>query len=142
MESLFPALVPLNSETQAAAGMDRVPLSRIPFRVGRESRYGVVGGKIASMERRETSVAPNNDLYLRDQAEFLNVSREHFQIERVHEGAYEVVDRGSTCGTSVDGVSLGVGLPAMRCRLREGSVILVGSAETPFQFRFTLTATL
>ena len=78
-----------------------------PFRVGRESRGKVVDGVFHRIERpRRGDALPNNDLYLADNKERLQISREHFKIERTAAG-YQVVDRGSVCGISVGGVRVG-----------------------------------
>ncbi|MCE9612977.1 MAG: FHA domain-containing protein [Lentisphaerae bacterium] len=133
-----PALVPVTPEAIQAVGTDHIPLAALPFRVGRESRYGVMHGKVVSMERRQSAAAPNNNLYLLDNAEFLNVSREHFLIERKPDGSFEVVDRGSTCGTIVDDQAAGGESSIMRRPLRHGSLIRVGTPTSPFLFRFVI----
>jgi hypothetical protein len=129
-------LEPMNPDCRTAIRAERVPIRTLPFRVGRESRFGVMHGKVVSMERRNAESAPNNELYIQDDAEFLNVSREHFQIESKPDGTYELLDRGSTCGTIVDGVAAGGESPLSRCPLKHGSVIRVGTPASPFVFRF------
>jgi hypothetical protein len=129
------ALVPLNQETRNAIDVDRVVLDPLPFRIGRESRFRMVGGQLVSMERRNQTGAPNNELYIRDQEQFLNVSREHLVIERAADGSLEVIDRGSTCGALVDETVIGTEAGRMRCALRHGTVIRIGTPASPFQFR-------
>lgn len=129
----------LRSETptaREALQADEVRLDALPFRVGRESRYGLVRGQWRSMERRELEAAPNNELYLIDNGDVLNVSREHFQIERDDDGNYALVDRGSTCGTVVDDTPLGTDEDQIRIPLRDGSRIRIGTPESPFEFTF------
>lgn len=138
MAELLPRLVPLTgAATQALAGARWLALERLPFRVGRESRAPAGDRRAVPDERRRGIAEPNNDLYIWDPGPLLNVSREHFQIERAADGGFLVRDRGSTCGTLVDGVKIGAGGAKSR-RLNHDSVITVGTFESPFQFRFEL----
>ena len=115
---------------------DAVAIRSFPFRVGRESRVRKVDGRIERTERAKgRGGRPNNDLYLVDRGELLNISREHFQIERV-EGGYLLVDRGSACGTTVGEERVGSGDAGGQCLLRDGDVIAAGVRGTPFLFRF------
>lgn len=60
-------LVALTPEAKdALGGRDHVEIDRLPFRIGRESRVGVVKGELRFMERRKGAKPPNNDLYLYD----------------------------------------------------------------------------
>lgn len=88
------------------------------------------------MERRELQAAPNNELYIHDLNDILNVSREHLQIEQLDDGSYMVEDRDSTCGTIVDDTPIGSVEESTRCPLKEGSLIRVGTPESPFVYRF------
>jgi len=78
---------------------------------------------------------PSNDLYLAETGAELNVSREHFQIER-REGGYELTDRGSTCGTIVEGVIIGGHHRIGRKALAAGDVIIVGTSASSYVFKF------
>ena len=55
---------------------------------------------------------------------------------RVEGRVIRVLDRGSTCGTIVDDTPLGGGASTMRAPLRDGSIIRIGTATSPFLFRF------
>jgi len=136
MEVVYPVLRPLTSEARASLQRDEIVLRSFPFRVGRESRFGLVHGKLRSMERRQRAMPPNNDLYLIDNEELLNISREHFQIELADDGSYAIVDRGSTCGTIVDGAKIGRDASSVRCRLKSGTKIVVGLPDSPYVFEF------
>jgi len=138
MQDKHLVLIPVNDETRAAIGTERVPVERLPFRVGRESRFRMVEGQLVSMERRNPTGQANNDLYVLDQEKFLNVSREHFQIERLENGDYAVVDVGSTCGTIVDAHAIGTTTGQMRVTVHQGSLIRLGTPASPFQFRVEL----
>jgi len=116
------------------AGM--VGIRSYPFRVGRESRGKVVDGVFHRIERpRRGDSKPNNDLYLADNKERLQISREHFQIERAATG-YQVVDRGSVCGISVGGVRAGGNERGGTLPLRDGDEIRVGEDVSPYSYTF------
>jgi|SoiMethySBSTD1v2_1073268.scaffolds.fasta_scaffold2742704_1 predicted component of type VI protein secretion system len=128
-------LVALTPESTEAFMAREINVPFLPFRIGRESRrarmteQGVVG------ERRKLS-PPNNDLYLTDPEEPMNVSREHFLIDRDATGFF-LVDRGSACGTLVEGERAGAGKPA-RLPLKDHDVIIVGTSLSRFIFKFRL----
>lgn len=87
-------------------------------------------------ERRKKGDPPNNDLYLIDRGKLLNVSREHFQIDKKEDGTYEVVDRGSACGTIVANHVVGGHDKGGRYPLEDGNIIIVGTPKSPFVFKF------
>lgn len=141
-ESLPKAMLQaLNPETMSAVPQallrgDLVVISRFPFKIGRESRVIRIDGRLERIERhKKDDSSPNNDLYLMDRGERLNVSREHFQIEKNDDG-YLLVDRGSACGTKVDGVNVGGDDLGGSIELHDGDVIAVGAVGTPYFFRF------
>jgi len=140
MDSATPHLKPLNDIARSAVQRDTVPIDRLPFRVGRESRVGLVDGAYQTLERRKGGGAPNNDLYLIDRGEKLNVSREHFQIEKSADGSFSLFDRGSACGTHVDDVFVGGHDRPGRLPLKHGSRIQVGTRHSPYLFEFVLPA--
>jgi predicted component of type VI protein secretion system len=128
-------LVALTPESMDAIQAQEINIPFLPFRVGRESRrrfmteQGVVG------ERRKAS-PPNNDLYITEVGDPLNVSREHFLIDRDPEGFF-LLDRGSACGTLVEGALVGAGRPP-RAPLRDHHVIIVGTSFSRYIFKFRL----
>lgn len=131
----LPVLVPLTDQARTAlGGLDHVVIDRLPFRIGRESRMAMVDGKLLYMERRKGQAAPNNDLYLFDTGELMNISREHLQIEMTGDGEFQVYDRGSACGTHVDGKSTGGMDRKGRLTLKDGSEIVIGTASSPYRF--------
>jgi len=87
-----PVLLPLTPEAEESIQGKEIKLEPFPFRVGRESRVRMVKGQLRPMERRKLHAPPNNDLYLIDRGKRLNVSREHFQIEKRRDGTYELVE--------------------------------------------------
>jgi pSer/pThr/pTyr-binding forkhead associated (FHA) protein len=86
-------------------------------------------------ERRSPGSRPANDLYLVEHDEPLNVSRAHFQIDRDDAG-YVLVDRGSTCGTLVEGEIAGGDTRGGTIALHDGDVIIVGTSKSPYVFKF------
>ena len=111
-------------------------IKKFPFRVGRESRLFAPPSPISNSRRRPDSV-PNNDLYLIELGHVLNVSRVHFLIERQDSG-YLLVDRGSACGTLVEGEQVGERKKGGSRPLRHSDVIIVGTSESKFIFKFLI----
>lgn len=115
---------------------DLIAIKKFPFRVGRESRVALINGRLERVERRkEDDSDPTNDLYLVDRGHRLNISREHFQIEKRDEG-YFLVDRGSACGTKIEGDNVGGDVSGGAIALRDGDVIGVGASATPYIYKF------
>jgi pSer/pThr/pTyr-binding forkhead associated (FHA) protein len=130
-------LVPLTPESRAALGAPQVEIERFPYRVGRESRGTQRTADGFVSERRNPGSRPSNDLYLVERDEPMNVSRAHFLIER--EGAgYVLVDRESTCGTIVEGELVGGGTRGGTVALHDGDVIIVGTSNSPYAFKFRI----
>jgi FHA domain len=127
-------LVALTEEARTALRGEQHVIERFPFKVGRESR--LAGRKAWHVtERRAGGAPPLNDLYLLEPGEVLNVSREHFAIE--HDGDRHVlVDRGSACGTLVEGRLVGGDRSGGRAELHDHDVIIVGTSASPFVFKF------
>jgi len=113
-----------------------VGIRAFPYQVGRESRGRIVDGVFHRIERpRRGDLPPTNDLYLADAGELLQISREHFRIEHTAAG-FQVVDRGSVCGTSVGGVYIGGNEAGGKAPLRDGDEIRVGIDESPYRYTF------
>jgi hypothetical protein len=138
MSNSVPVLRPETPASREALQADEVRLDTVPFRVGRESRYGLVHGQWRSMERRQLESTPNNELYLIDSGDVLNVSREHLVIEEDGDGGYTLTDLGSTCGTIVDDTALGEDSGQRQATLENGSRIIIGTPESPFIFTFVI----
>lgn len=127
-------LVALTGEARAILHGEQRVIEHFPFKVGREGRTTAI--KAGSASERRMGAAPQlNDLYIVDAGEVLNVSREHFAVE--HEGGhYFLVDRGSVCGTIVEGQAIGGDRRGGRVALHDHDVIIVGTAASPFVFKF------
>lgn len=136
----MPLLCSGTPTTSLAINRDELRLDQFPFRVGREARTHLAGATPETSERREVVGRPNNDLYVKDMGKPLNVSREHFQIEENSDGSYELVDRGSACGTVVGGYIVGGDYTGGRCTLKFGDDIIVGTPQSPIVFKFRQAA--
>ncbi|MBI4843087.1 MAG: FHA domain-containing protein [Nitrospirae bacterium] len=137
MKAQTPILLPLTDEAKAAVRDDEtVRITTFPFRIGRECRSGLQDNPWHSFDRRRHGTSPHNDCYLHDLGEKLQISREHLQIEKRDDGAYEIFDRGSMCGTVVDGDHIGGDNKRTRYPLHNGSIIIFGSQSSPYVFKF------
>lgn len=143
LEKLMPRAVLRTLTTEAKQAVpqsalmdDLVPIRTFPFRVGRESRVKIMEGRVERMERQKSGGStPNNDLYLIDDGHLLNISREHFQIEK-DEDRYYLYDRGSACGTQVEGQMVGGNDNEEVVEIRDGDTIIVGTGKSPYIFEF------
>jgi pSer/pThr/pTyr-binding forkhead associated (FHA) protein len=139
LEETYIYLKALSPESRHALGGPLYRIRRFPFRVGRESRSFTPQAEYPNSRRKEES-APNNDLYLVDPGTILNVSREHFLIDRQGD-EYSLVDRGSSCGTLVEGQKVGEHKKGGSMRLANGDVIIVGTSESRYIFKFVWSQT-
>jgi hypothetical protein len=137
-EKIRACLIPLTDKARAASLEKNIPIGQYPFRVGRECRMHIKAGNQVSAERSKTGAAPNNDLYLQDNAEKMQISREHFQIEQRADGGFDLVDRGSACGTRVGKRTIPGGDRGGRCELKHGDTITIGIKSSPYVFRFVV----
>jgi pSer/pThr/pTyr-binding forkhead associated (FHA) protein len=127
-------LVALTEEARRALHGEQRVLDRLPFKVGRESR-SAARRAAPTVDRRRGAVAQLNDLYILEDGEVVNVSREHFLIERDGDG-YVLVDRASAGGTLVEGRRVGGDRAGGRAELHDHDVIIVGTSHSPFIFKF------
>ena len=130
-------VVALTPESRAALGAPEAQIERFPYQVGRESRGMQRTPEGFVSERRSPGSRPTNDLYLVEHDEPMNVSRAHFLIERAGAG-YVLVDRESTCGTIVEGEIVGGGTRGGTIALHDGDVIIVGTSNSPYAFKFRI----
>ncbi len=113
-----------------------VCIRKFPFRVGRESRVKKINGKVERIERTKLdNKEPNNDLYLIDDGHLLNISREHFQINKKGD-EFILFDRGSVCGTHIQDINVGGNDSPGSLTLKDGDIICVGTKTSPFVFQF------
>lgn len=113
-----------------------IVIKDFPFRIGRESRVAMVNGRLEAVERPKLNdTKPNNDIYLIDRGHRLNISREHFQIEKNEDGYY-LLDRGSASGTKIEGRNIGGNDMGGGTDLIDGDTIGVGAKNSPYIFQF------
>ena len=131
----WPSLAALTPEAKTALGGAAVEIDVFPFRVGRDRRSPPRATPPPVGERRKPGTQPTNELYLTESGERVHVSREHFQIQ--HNGmGYVLVDRRSTCGTIVEGAVIGRAKAGGEVHLSDGDVIIVGTSQSPYVFKF------
>src|SRR5215471_14262266 len=127
-------LLALTPEAKAALGGSELEITAFPFRVGRESRGAQRLAPRTIAERRKREARSSNQLYLPEQAETVNVSREHFQID--HNGTgFVLTDRQSTCGTLVEGRVVGGQNLGGAVLLNDRDVIIVGTSASRYIFK-------
>ena len=122
----------LTPEAQECLGAQQKEIY-LPFLVGRESR---INEPDRYAGRRSASSVRNNDLYLAEEG-LCNVSREHFLIER-RNGSFYLVDRGSMCGTLVEGITVGGVRLGGEKKIQNGDVIIVGTSASKHIFKFVV----
>jgi pSer/pThr/pTyr-binding forkhead associated (FHA) protein len=117
-------------------GNEVIGIWNFPFRMGRESRVEQVGRKAAHSERNKISLGkPNNDIYLMDLGQYLQISRQHIQIDKTENG-FLLIDRESACGTIVNTIKIGSEDRGGNCELKDGDIIKIGSKKSPYEFQF------
>jgi HAD superfamily hydrolase (TIGR01509 family) len=135
----MPSLIPLTDQARSSIQGDKIELTVFPFRVGRESRSSSDHVPQSILERRLGKVPPNNDFYLIDGGRLLNISREHFLIERTENGSFVLRDRMRACGTTVRGEKGERHCRATHCDLFDGDTITIGAHSSPYVFRFSVS---
>ncbi len=128
-------LIALTQYARDGLGMAEMTIDRFPFRVGRECRTAV--SKVMAVERRRGMAPPLNDLYLVEPVPQLDpvVSREHFLIDFT-EGKFVLTDRGSMCGTTVNGKIIGGDRRGGHTELHDQDEISLEAEGSPFVFKF------
>lgn len=117
-------------------GSELIGIWHYPFRIGRESRVQTIDGKIVPSERQKVSIGkPNNDIYLVDRGRFLQISRQHLQIDKTQNG-YSVTDRGSACGTIINAEKIGGEDRGGTHELKDGDIIKIGAEDSFYLFQF------
>jgi len=115
---------------------DVIPIYNYPFRMGREARVKYIDGEVILQERHKLSgQEPNNDVYLLDNGEYLQISREHCSILKTADG-FTLLDRGSACGSMVNQFSIGGDDHDGSVALHDGDIITLGSKESPYKYKF------
>ena len=123
-------------------GQDIIPIYNYPFKIGREARVEYLDDKIIIQERHGRSGhKPNNDAYLLDNGELLQISREHCSIISNDASEYILQDRESSCGSLINQVQIGGDNHPKTSVLKDGDIITIGSEESKYKFKFILLDT-
>lgn len=121
-------LFPLTPRAAAALSEKGYRVDRFPFRMGRAA------------EPHEQEALDLNDLWLLDSRPF-RVSRNHLAIDLVDDRVV-VIDRGSYLGTIVNDQVIGGKRQVRERPLKDGdNVLVVGDAQSPFQFKIQVKRT-
>lgn len=138
--SLRPYLIAVSPAAKWALGGKDFPLTKLPFRVGRETRVNEDSNWLEKWipERRKGVKRSINNLYIYEPGEEKFISREHFLIDELPKGIFVLVDRESSLGTLVDGKLIGGDRRGGGVHLSHGATIIPGGEKSPFVFRFEL----
>ena len=77
-----------------------------------------------------------NDIYLIDNDEFLQISKEHFEISLNNDNKYILRDRGSANGTTLNGNTIGGERQVSEDILNDGDIVQVGTDCSEYKFQF------
>ena len=127
-------LIALTEDACRALGMAEIRITRFPFSVGRERRTAATK-VVISVERRMKVVPPLNDTCLVEPTQRHHVSGEHFRIDFT-QGKFVLTDRGSMCGTTVNGKTIGGQRRGGHTELHDQDEIAVGDAASQYVFEF------
>lgn len=127
-----------NAIVKSQCQNELIPMKDFPFRIGRESRLSKNDeGLFVKLRLIKSSAKPNNDIYLINDGKDLQISKEHLQIERTS-GKYTLKDRGSTNGTTINGVSFGGHKKVFEEVLQDGDIIKIGNEQSEFKYQFLI----
>lgn len=136
-------LVPLTPEAEKSI-LDMqtinklVPMFEFPFKVGRESRMSENDrGLFVKLRILNNVSKPNNDIYLVNNTESLEISKEHFQIEK-KDDIYLIKDRNSTLGTKLNDKEIGKDNANKSYILEDKDIIKIGSSDSKYEFQFLI----
>ncbi|APW65564.1 MULTISPECIES: FHA domain-containing protein [Arcobacteraceae] len=135
-------LLPLTKEasqsiTKSSSKNDLIAMKDFPFKIGRESRLGESEKGIFIKLRIASPTKPNNDIYLLNNSKELQISKEHFQIEK-KEMNYFLKDRGSSNGMTINGISMGGKKEIFEKELKDGDIIKIGNEKSKFEYQFLI----
>ncbi|MBU3014962.1 FHA domain-containing protein [Poseidonibacter lekithochrous] len=117
---------------------DLIPMMDFPFKVGRESRLDTNdNGLFVKLRLIRTPSKPNNDIYLINEGRDLQISKEHFQIERTS-SEYILKDRGSSNGTTINDITYGGEKEVFEKVLNDGDIIKIGTNQSLFKYQFLI----
>ena len=132
-------LIALTEEARDALGIAEITIERLPFSLGRETRTASLleTRNVPSADRRRRLTPALNDVYLVESTTPHQVSREHLRIDFTR-AKYVLTDRGSACGTTVRGQTIGGARRGGHIELHDQDEVVVGNATSPFVFKFCI----
>ena len=115
-----------------------IPMFEFPFKVGRESRMAEnERGLFVKLRILSNVSKANNDVYLINNADSLEISKEHFQIEK-RDDKYFIKDRHSTLGTKHNNEEVGKDKANNSYALEDKDIIKIGSSASKYEFQFLI----
>ncbi len=115
-----------------------ISIFHFPFKVGRESRMSENDkGLFIKLRILENFSKPNNDIYLFNSTQNLEISKEHFQIEIIDDNFF-IKDRNSTLGTKINNEEIGKEKANKYYPLKDGDKIKIGSQNSKYEFQFLI----
>ena len=136
-------LLPLTEEAKKSIINDPcetflIRMSNFPYRIGRESRVGEnEKGLFVKFRIMKNIAKPKNDTFLYNSGKDLQISKEHFQIEK-DGNIYTLKDRGSSNGTTINGITYGGNKKAFKRRIEDGDIIAIGDKKSKFEYQFLI----
>jgi pSer/pThr/pTyr-binding forkhead associated (FHA) protein len=136
-------LLPLTKEANKSivkgpCNNELITMSAFPFKIGRESRLGEnERGLFLKLRMITNASKPNNDIYLYNSSKNLQISKEHFQIER-NLSKYTIKDRGSSKGTTINGITYGGNKEVFEQTLNDGDIIIIGDKTSDLKYQFLI----
>jgi pSer/pThr/pTyr-binding forkhead associated (FHA) protein len=107
----------------------------LPINIGRESRTENHFRTNISEQENLSITKPGSDIYLIDNGEYLQISRQHLQIKKTESG-YILFDTGSACGTFINDVKIGGDSKGGSVKLSDGDIIKIGTEISHYLYKF------
>lgn len=135
-------LIPLTNEAKNSIidikNNNVISMFTFPFRIGRESRMSEnEKGFFVKLRILSNPSKPNNDIYLFNSTQNLEISKEHFEIEKIN-NTFFIKDRNSTLGTKLNNEEIGKENANKKYLLKDTDKIKIGSNNSKFEFEFLI----
>jgi hypothetical protein len=136
-------LVPLTNEAKNSIVDTKthnkiISMFDFPFNIGRESRMSLnERGLFVKLRIMKSDSKPNNDIYLANCTDNLEISKEHFLIEK-KDNHYFIKDRNSTLGTKLNDEEIGKEKSNTLFPIKDGDIIKIGSSHSTYKYKFLI----